>query len=70
MPKYDEGLDDLNNIFYEKFGKLPSKISIRAYEITRSNFEDILQKKLIKSIDLGETSIQNRFKYRKRQWIH
>ena len=31
LPKYDEGLDDLNNIFYEKFGKLPSKISIRAY---------------------------------------
>ena len=68
LPKYDEGLDDLNSIFYEKFGKLPSKISIRAYEITldlilRTSY----RKKLIKSIDLGETRYsQNRFKYRKK----
>ena len=68
LPKYEEGLDDLNSIFYEKFGKLPSKISIRAYEITldlilRTSY----RKKLIKSIDLGETRYsQNRFKYRKK----
>ena len=66
-PKYDEELNELNDLFFENFGKLPNKIVIRAYEITldlilRSAF----RRKLVKSINIGETKYyQNRFKYKK-----
>jgi len=66
-PKYGEELNELNDLFFQNFGKLPNKIAIRAYEITldlilRSAFK----RKLVKSIDIGETKyFQNRFKYKK-----
>lgn len=68
LPKYEEGLDDLNSIFYEKFGKFPGKIPIRAFEITLDLIlRTAYKKKLIKSVDLGETKyLQNRFKYVKK----
>ena len=66
-PKYDEELKELNDLFFENFGKLPNKIVIRAYEITLDLIlRSAYRRKLVKSINIGETKYyQNRFKYKK-----
>ena len=52
-------------MFIENFGKLPNKIALRGYEITLDLIlRTAHRRKLVKSIDLGETSyFQNRFDY-------
>ena len=64
-PVYDEKLDAFNEIYLARFGKLPNKIAIRGYDITLDLVLRVaFKKKLIKSIDIGETEyLQNRFNY-------
>tara|TARA_B110000003_G_scaffold185646_1_gene184488 strand:- start:67 stop:1500 length:1434 start_codon:yes stop_codon:yes gene_type:complete len=66
LPNYGDELNELNEFFIENFGKLPNKIAIRGYEITLDLMLRIAhRRKLVKSIDLGETKYyQNRFNYK------
>ena len=66
LPNYGDELNELNEFFIKNFGKLPNKISIRGYEITLDLMLRIAhRRKLVKSIDLGETKYyQNRFNYK------
>ena len=68
-PKYDEELNELNDLFFENFGKLPNKIVIRAYEITLDLIlRSAYRRKLVKSINIGETKYyQNRFNYKNKE---
>ena len=65
IPNYGDELNELNALFIENFGKLPNKIALRGYEITLDLIlRTAHRRKLVKSIDLGETSyFQNRFDY-------
>ena len=65
IPYYGDELNELNALFIENFGKLPNKIALRGYEITLDLIlRTAHRRKLVKSIDLGETSyFQNRFDY-------
>ena len=65
IPNYGDELNELNELFIENFGKLPNKIALRGYEITLDLIlRTAHRRKLVKSIDLGETSyFQNRFDY-------
>jgi hypothetical protein len=64
-PIYDEKLDVFNELYLANFGKLPNKIAIRGYDITLDLVLRVaFKKKLIKSLDIGETEyLQNRFNY-------
>ena len=65
IPYYGDELNELNALFIQNFGKLPNKIALRGYEITLDLIlRTAHRRKLVKSIDLGETSyFQNRFDY-------
>ncbi len=66
LPVYDdEKINLFNNLYLDDFGKLPNKIAIRGYDITLDLILRVaFRKKLIKSIDLGETNyLQNKFNY-------
>ena len=69
FPNYGDELNELNELFIEDFGKLPNKIAIRGYEITLDLIlRTAHRKKLIKSVDLGETKYyQNRFNYKNKE---
>jgi hypothetical protein len=58
-------LDVFNELYLANFGKLPNKIAIRGYDITLDLVLRVaFKKKLIKSLDIGETEyLQNRFNY-------
>jgi|TARA_B110000503_G_scaffold112421_1_gene168551 hypothetical protein len=64
-PVYDEKLDIFNELYLSRFGKIPNKIAIRGYDITLDLVLRVAyKKKLIKSINIGETEyLQNRFNY-------
>jgi hypothetical protein len=66
FPKYGDELSELNKLFIENFGKLPNKIALRGYEITLDLIlRTAHRRRLVKSIDLGETKYyQNRFNYK------
>ena len=66
LPVYDdEKINLFNNLYLDDFGKRPNKIAIRGYDITLDLILRVaFRKKLIKSIDLGETNyLQNKFNY-------
>jgi hypothetical protein len=69
FPNYGDELNELNELFIEDFGKLPNKIAIRGYEIALDLIlRTAHRKKLIKSVDLGETKYyQNRFNYKNKE---
>jgi hypothetical protein len=64
-PIYDEKLDVFNELYLADYGKLPNKIAIRGHDITLDLVLRVaFKKKLIKSVDIGETEyLQNRFNY-------
>ena len=69
FPNYGDELNELNELFIEDFGKLPNKIAIRGYEIALDLIlRTAHRKKLIKSVDIGETKYyQNRFNYKNKE---
>ena len=66
MPIYNnEKIDFFNELYLADYGKLPNKIAIRGHDITLDLVLRVaFKKKLIKSVDIGETEyLQNRFNY-------